>query len=211
MRPLAAAAMLLLAACTADTSQHAHPRPPQKPPSPVLAPQDRDFLEHAAQGSNAEVAMGRLVDSRATRPDVIAFGRAMVTDHTAINRRLAAIAARYPIILPTSLGDHQASYDRVVDLRRDEFDREFSQAMIEDHDMAVQLFREEASGGHDPALRAFAAQTLPLIQAHLQHAKALRPPPDSDPLVSPRTSGNPPLPAAPRPNPEPGPRTPPPH
>jgi putative membrane protein len=174
MRPLVLLAVLLLAACTAETDQRAHPQPPQEPPSPVLAPQDRDFLERAAKGSNAEVAMGLLVDSRSIRPDVIAFGHQMVGDHTAINRNLAAIATRYRIILPTSLGDHQASYDRVVDLYRDEFDREYVRVMIDDHDAAVQLFREEASGGADPALRAFAAQTLPLIQSHLQHAKGLK-------------------------------------
>lgn len=173
MRPLALFAVLFLAACTAETDQRAHPQPPQEPPAPVLAPQDRDFLERAAKGSNAEVAMGRLVESRSTRADVIAFGHRMVADHSAINRDLAAIAARHQIVLPTSLGDQQASYDRVVDLYRDELDREYIRVMIDDHDTAVQLFREEASGGADPALRAFAAQTLPLIQSHLQHARAL--------------------------------------
>lgn len=41
---------------------------------------------------------------------------------------------------------------------------------------AVELFREEASGGADPAIRAFASQTLPMLREHPRHAKALRPP-----------------------------------
>ncbi len=221
MKPLVLLAVALVVACTPDTNQRAHPRPKQSLPMPVLAPQDRDFIERAAKGSNAEIVMGTLVDARATRPDVIAFGHAMVKDHTEINRRLGAIVTRYRIVLPTDLGDHQASYDRVVDLRRDEFDREFSQVMIEDHDMAVQLFREAAAGAADPALRAFAAQTLPLIQAHLRHAKALEPPPDTPPelaaptpppgsgqLASPDTAARPPSPPAARPSPSPEPPTP---
>lgn len=93
--------------------------------------------------SNAEIEIGKLVRSRAQRPEVKAYGERMVADHTAINRRLAAIAAKHRIVLPTSLGEHQHSYDRVVDLRWNRFDEEFLQVMAEDHDMAAELFRLE--------------------------------------------------------------------
>lgn len=164
---------LLLAACSPNIEQEAHPRRAGSPPAPVLAPQDRDFLERAAEGSNAEIAIGRLVETRAASPAVKAFGRMMVADHSAINARLAAIATRHRIVLPSSLGEHQAGYDRVVDRRLEDFDREFVKVMNEDHDQARELFRSEASGGYDPALKAFAAETLPTIEAHLTHAKAM--------------------------------------
>jgi putative membrane protein len=175
MKRLLLIVTLVLTACSPDAAQQAHPRrvASPAPPAPILAPQDRDFLEKAAEGSNAEITMGRLVETRSTHPDVIAFGRRMVADHTAINQRLAAIAKQHRIELPTSLGEHQASYDRIVDLRREQFDQEFLQVMNEDHDLAFELFRGEASGGIDPSLKAFAANTLPLIEAHLAHAKAM--------------------------------------
>ncbi|HYC58734.1 MAG TPA: cytochrome c oxidase assembly protein [Thermoanaerobaculia bacterium] len=174
-RTLAGLLMLLfLTACSPEVEQHAHARPVAPPPAATLAPQDRDFLERAAKGSNAEIAMGTLAEKQALKPEVIAFGRRMVADHGAINRQLASIAARHHIALPASLGDHQASFDRIVDLRREPFDREFIKVMNEDHDMALVLFQGEANGGVDPALRAFAASTLPLIEAHLAHAKALK-------------------------------------
>jgi putative membrane protein len=173
-------ALFLVVACTPQVEQHAHPRRPVVPPSPILPMQDRDFLERAAEGSNAEIKTGGLTSSRAERADVQAFGQQMVRDHSDINSRLAAIAARRHIALPTSLGDHQASYDRLVDLHRTRFDEEFVQVMVEDHDAAAELFRSEAAGGADPELRAFAASTLPLIESHLTHAKSLagaKPPP----------------------------------
>lgn len=164
---------LLLAACTPEADQHAHPRRVAASPVPVLEPKDRDFIERAAMGSNAEIEIGRLVEKRSARPEVIAYGRRMVADHTAINQRLAIIAARYHIALPTSLGEHQAGYDRCVDLRLDPFDQEFLQVMNEDHDMAFELFKGQAAAGVDPTLRAFAASTLPVIESHLAHAKAM--------------------------------------
>lgn len=173
--------VLILVACSPDAKQQAHPRRfDGPPPAPVLAPQDRDFLERAIEGSNAEITTGALATSRARRPEVKAFGQMMVNDHTAMNRRLGELARGYRIAPPTSLGEHQAGYDRLVDLRLDPFDEQFMQVMVEDHGTALELFRSEASGGFDPALKAFAAAHVPVIEAHLNQAKALagaKPPP----------------------------------
>jgi putative membrane protein len=165
---------LLLAACSPDTAQQPHPRPRSEPaPSASLASQDRDFLERAAEGGNAEISMGALADRHSLRPDVIAFGHMMVTDHSAANAQLAALAAARKISLPTGLGEHQQNFDRLVDLSRDPFDREFKRVMIADHQEAAELFRTEAETGVDPALKAFAAATLPKIETHLAQAKTL--------------------------------------
>jgi putative membrane protein len=174
MKALVLTATLLLAACTPDSEQHAHPRRASgNAPSPILPSQDRDFLEHAVQGSNAEIDIGKLVRTHAWRPEVKAYGERMVADHSALNARLAAIAHKHRIVPPTKLGDHQLSYDRLVDLRYDRFDEEFIQVMTEDHDMAAELFRMQAAGGADPELKAFAAQNLPLIIGHLDHIRAM--------------------------------------
>lgn len=168
-------ALLCVAACTPDITQHEHPRPPATDASQAqsLASQDADFLERASRGSNAEVAMGAITRTHAMRPQVIAFGQMMVRDHSAANAKLTAIAALKKISLPTDLGDHQASYDRIVERKLDQFDREFARVMIEEHQQAAELFRSEATNGVDPAIKAFAASTLPTIEMHLAQAKAM--------------------------------------
>ena len=173
MRVLLAVLVLFATACSPDVEQRVHAAPGEPRHATFLPSQDRDFLERAAQGSNAEVAMGTLATHRGVSADVRVFGQRMITDHTAINARLAAIALRRHMTIPKSLGDHQASFDRLVDLQREPFDDEFMQVMIEDHDAAFELFRAQASGGIDPELKSFAASTLPLIEAHLAHAKAM--------------------------------------
>jgi putative membrane protein len=166
--------LLLAAACSPEVTQHAHPQPPAAAaPSASLSSQDRDFLEHAAQSSTAEIAIGSLVDRHALRPEVIAFGHMIVADHTAANRQLAGIAAKKHISLPTSLGDHQQGFDRLADEYRDPFDHAFATVMVDDHTQAVQLFQSEATNGVDPDLRAYAAAMLPTLESHLQQAKAL--------------------------------------
>jgi putative membrane protein len=175
MKTFALTFALLLAACSPDVTQREHPTPPPTDASQAdaLPSQDRDFLEKAARGSNAEVAIGGITATRALRPEVLAFGQMMVRDHSAANAKLAAIATAKKIAMPTDLGEHQAGYDRVIGKQLDPFDREFARVMIDDHNEAVDLFRAEAANGADAELKAFAAAALPTIEAHLEQAKAL--------------------------------------
>jgi putative membrane protein len=166
--------LLLLVACSRDTAQRAHGRPQEQPsPSASLVSQDRDFLERASEGNNAEVSIGNLVNGNALRGEVVSLGKLVAADHVAAQNQLAAIATAKQISLTTSLGEHQANYDRLVDRKGDEFDPEFVKVMIEEHDQALELFKGEAKNGVDRELKAYAAAMVPKLETHLAHAKAL--------------------------------------
>ncbi|MCU1348017.1 MAG: outer membrane protein [Acidobacteria bacterium] len=170
----AAAAMLLLACCSPGARQEIVPPPQQAiSRSADLASQDRDFLEKASEGNNAEVAMGAIANGHAEDAGVLAFGRMMVADHGAAQKRLQAIAAAKQIAPPTGLGEHQAGYDRLIERHGRRFDAELAKTMVDDHHEAADLFKSEATNGFDPDLKAYAAATLPTIESHLEQAKAL--------------------------------------
>ncbi|HWS72117.1 MAG TPA: DUF4142 domain-containing protein [Thermoanaerobaculia bacterium] len=172
-KPIAIAALLLAAACTRDASQQLHPRVLRPSPAAELASQDRDFLERASQGNNAEAAMGAITKGHSFDGRVLAFGQMMVTDHGAAQKELEAIAAKKHIALPTGLGEQQAGYDQIVEKTRESFDRDFAKEMAGAHDQALELFKGEAMNGADPDLKAFAAAKVPVIEKHLNEAKAL--------------------------------------
>ena len=165
--------LTLTAACNPDQHVHSAAVNDETPDATTLSPQDRTFIEKAAQGNNAEVADGGLVNGRSTNASVIAFGRMMVADHGAANVHLAEIARKHRIALPTSLGDHQAGYDRLVDRKGVEFDEEFARVMTEDHNMARQLYQDELTSGTDPLLLQYATSMLAKIEAHLAEARTL--------------------------------------
>jgi putative membrane protein len=174
MRHALALVLLCAAACTPEATQHALPKHAvEAAPSASLASQDRDFLERAAEANNAEIAIGGLVDGRAASGDVVAFGHMLVADHTAAKNELTAIAAAKHITPPTDLGESQASFDKLVDQQLEPFDHTFARTMVDDHAQAAELYRNEAAGGADPQLKAYAARTLPVIEAHLAKAKTL--------------------------------------
>jgi putative membrane protein len=174
MKRALALAVLCALGCTPEARQHVLPaHVAEAAPSASLASQDRDFLEQAAEGGNAEIAIGGLVDGRAASGEVVAFGHMLVADHTAANKELTAIAAARHIALPTGLGEAQASFDRLVDQSKEPFDHDFARVMVDDHTQAAELYRSEAANGADPQLKTFAAKTLPTIEAHLAKAKTL--------------------------------------
>ncbi|MBZ8140112.1 DUF305 domain-containing protein [Rubrivivax gelatinosus] len=135
---------------------------------------DRQFLEHAAAGGMAEVALGNMAKERASSPQVRQFGERMVQDHTGANREVMRLATARGVGTPAESDRRQRrSLDKLAQLNGAEFDREFMKAMVEDHERTVELFEKQSRSGDDAELKAFATKTLPTLRDHLKAARAL--------------------------------------
>jgi putative membrane protein len=133
-----------------------------------------NFLPKAAQGGMTEVQLGQMAMQRAGSDAVRAFGQTMVTDHTQANNELKQLAARKNITLPTDVSSKQKSMiDKLSKLSGAEFDKEYMQGMVKDHEEDVEDFQEESNKGSDAEVKAFAAKTLPVLQRHLQMARQI--------------------------------------
>jgi putative membrane protein len=53
------------------------------------------------------------------------------------------------------------------------FDQHYMRLMVDDHDKAVKLFRQESGSGNNAELKQFAQKTLPTIEQHQKMALAL--------------------------------------
>jgi len=100
------------------------------------------------------------------------FGMQMVEDHTRANTELKAVAARKNIEVPSDVSSSQKStIDKLSKLSGADFDKEYMSNMVKDHEADVKEFETQANKGNDPAVKAFAAKTLPTLQKHLQMAR----------------------------------------
>ena len=140
---------------------------------PVLAlssesSSDEGFFKSAAEGGLAEVAAGKLAESKATTPALKDFGGMMVKDHSTADQQLWKIASAKDIKMPTTASLEQvAARDRLKLLSGDSFDKAYIKNQIDAHRDTIALFKKEASFGHDPQAKEFATATLPTVQAHL--------------------------------------------
>ncbi len=143
-------------------------------PAAAQSGADNAFVVQAADGGLTEVQLGRLATQRAGDPAVRDFGQRMVTDHGNANAQLMRLAQQEGIALPTDMSpQHRALYDRLAQLSGPDFDRSYMRSMVDDHTKDVADFQREAQQGRDPAVRGWAAQTLPVLQEHLRLAQTI--------------------------------------
>jgi putative membrane protein len=134
----------------------------------AVTAEDAKFATDAANGGLAEVALGKLAQTKATNPQVKSFADMMVTDHSKVNDELAAIAKAKNITLPAAPdADHQKKLDDLSKLSGKDFDKAYVDAMVDGHKKTLDLMNMAAKDCKDSELKAFAAKTAPVVQTHL--------------------------------------------
>ena len=141
--------------------------------SSALAQSDTDFVKDVIQMNLAEIEMGQLAQANGGSDEVKAFGRKMVEDHTTANQEAVTLATAAGVTPPTEPpADAKKAHDELAGLSGSDFDRAFAKHMVQDHQKAAGMFTDKADDGDDPVSQ-FAEKTLPVIQQHLDAAKAL--------------------------------------
>ena len=96
----------------------------------------------------------------------------MVQDHTKANQQLEQIISQKGATLPnTTTTSQERETDHLAKLSGAEFDKAYMDHMVKDHKKDVKEFQKAADNAKDPDLKAFAANTLPTLQEHLQMAE----------------------------------------
>jgi putative membrane protein len=127
----------------------------------------RYFLIQASIGNLQEIASGKLAMDRGGSADIRSFGKMMVEDHSKTQRQILAVANVSGIMLPVNAIATPLSDKTLKDAPAKDFDRLYVHTMAPDHRETIQLFQNYAITGKNPAVKAFAQQTLPTLKEHL--------------------------------------------
>lgn len=134
-----------------------------------------DFVMNAASAGMMEVELGRYASTRARSRQVKEFGQMMVTDHTRANNELKTLAQTKNITLPDSMmQEHKDMMTKLREASREDFDKNYMDEMVSDHEKDIDLFKEASQNHSDPEIKAWAAKTLPVLQRHLERAKNIQ-------------------------------------
>jgi putative membrane protein len=138
----------------------------------AVSAQDAEFAKLAAAGGTAEVTFGQTAMHQAQDPLVKQFGTQMDQDHSPANKQLMVLANQKNIDAPAAMDPaHQALLVKLNAMSGLGFDRAYMQSQLQDHQTQIALFQQEAAQGQDPQLKAYAVQTLPILQRHYQMAQ----------------------------------------
>ena len=131
------------------------------------------FMKEAASGGLMEVQLGKVAAEKGSHQRVKDFGKRMQADHSKANEQLKKIAAKKGVDLPTEpSGEHKSTMDKLTKLSGAEFDREYMDAMVDDHKEDIEKFQIQADKGKDPDVKKFASDNLPVLKKHLELAQS---------------------------------------
>lgn len=139
--------------------------PAKSPATAALSAKDKSFMKEAAQGGMMEVEMGKMAQQKGKDADVKKIGGTMVADHSKANAELMAIAKKKGV----DLSKEKAKMKKLNDAN---FDKDYINAMVKDHEEDLSAFQVEAKNGSDADVKAFASKTSAVIKKHLDMVKA---------------------------------------
>jgi putative membrane protein len=119
------------------------------------------------------VQLGKVAAEKGSHQRVKDFGKRMQADHSKANEQLKKIAAKKGVDLPTEpSGEHKSTMDKLTKLSGAEFDREYMDAMVDDHKEDIEKFQTQGDKGKDPDVKKFASDNLPVLKKHLELAQS---------------------------------------
>lgn len=133
------------------------------------------FVQNAAEGNMYEIEAGKIAQEKAKSADVKAFGKMMVTDHTALQNQMKPLITKAGKTAPTALDQRRQGFlDNLRAASAADFDKVYLDQQVAAHEETLTLMNGYAENGDNADLKAAAAKTAPKVQSHLDRAKALQ-------------------------------------
>ena len=131
------------------------------------APATAEVLGKLHAGNRKEIDMGKMAQKSGQSKEVKDFGKALVKDHTAADKKVLALAKKQKIELPAPPA---MQHD---DMAGADFDKKFAQAMVEDHKKDVSDATAARDSTTDAELKKLLTGLVPTLEKHLDTAQKL--------------------------------------
>ncbi|MFD1612692.1 DUF4142 domain-containing protein [Sphingomonas tabacisoli] len=146
-------------------------------PAASAAPMTAQAFADTASASDAyEIAASKLAETKAKDASVKNFAADMVKDHTKSTENLKAAAAKSDKkVTPagTMTAEQQANVTKLQGLSGADFDKEYATQQVDAHTKTLAALEGYRDGGDSTHLKAFARETVPVVQHHLEMAQKL--------------------------------------
>ncbi len=134
----------------------------------AVSPADRAFVAMVSQGGMFEVQLGQLAAEHGNMQDIRDQGATEAHDHQLVGDKLKTIATAAGLPMPDSLNaTFQQKLDAVKAKSGPAFDTAYLSEMKDVHAKDGAAFAKEATGGTNPQLKQFAAETHRIVAMHI--------------------------------------------
>jgi putative membrane protein len=136
------------------------------------ADDDADFVQDVTRSNAMELHMLAQGRTMGTNAELKSAAKKMETDHKKLASEMREYAAKKNIALDTADMDHHD--DAADDKKGVEWDKEWIDDMVEDHEKDIKKFEDAENDVKDPELKAMITKTLPILREHLEMSKKLQ-------------------------------------
>ena len=134
-----------------------------------------NFANTAAAGGMMEVEGAKIIRMNRASSEVKNFAKMIEEDHTKANNELKGICSKKNMSVPADMmADQKSHIEEMRKMKGKDLDKHYIDMMVDDHLKDIEEFRNASNSLTDPELKEFATKTLPVLQKHLDKAKALQ-------------------------------------
>ena len=152
--------------------------------SPALgqgAPNDAQIAHIVATANQVDIDAGKVAEAKGSSPEIKAFGKQMVADHTAVNTQATDLVEKLgvtPEDNPTSKSLEQGGADNLKyleGLSGAAFDKGYINHEVTYHQQVIDAVDKTLiPNAKNPELKALIVQVRPAFIGHLEHAKRVQ-------------------------------------
>ena len=141
----------------------------------AFAQDPAQFINEASAKGMADIEASRLAHQKSESKEVKDYTIVVINDRTTANQHLAKIAKK----LDLPIAPHEEVADKAKALmptvpEGESFDAAYAASQVKATEEAIQQIQQQAQTTDVPEIKAFADETLPKLENHLQMAKALQ-------------------------------------
>ncbi|MBV7568462.1 DUF4142 domain-containing protein [Pseudomonas sp. PDM27] len=143
--------------------------------SNVFAQSPAEFIDDASAQGMADIEASRLAHQKSESKEVKDYTIVVINDRTTANQHLAKIARQLDLpVAPREEIVEKAKALMPQVMEGTTFDEAYTASQVKTTQQAIERLQQEAQTTDVPQIKAFAEETLPKLQNHLQMAKALQ-------------------------------------
>ena len=133
---------------------------------------DSEYLVFASSVDMKEIELGKLALQKSSNADVKSLAQMMIDAHTKASKDTKMLADTKNITLPTALSeDGQEALNKLNEKSGADFDKAYADKMVDGHKKAIDKIERASETANDADIRMWAANMLPELRKHLEHAE----------------------------------------
>ncbi|HEY0707001.1 MAG TPA: DUF4142 domain-containing protein [Polyangia bacterium] len=152
--------------------------PAAAPAAPAAAadggPAPADVLTKLHHANQMEIEAGKLAQEKGHSKGVKDFGKLLVKEHTAADKKVVSLAKQLKVDLPADAAPMKhEKLEQAKALSGPEFDKAFTASMLEDHQKDVADATDARDRTTNPKLKRLLTELVPKLEKHRATAEKL--------------------------------------